>query len=51
MITRNELFRYFCSENKGIQFRILASVFVKTKDYELAEIYGLKVLRKGYFTR
>lgn len=49
MITRNKLFKSFCSENDNQPYNTLMAVFKSTTDEQLAELYGLRILRKGYF--
>ena len=46
--TRNELFRMFLAENK-VSIRIGQMLFKSISDEHLANMFGLKVLRKGYF--
>lgn len=49
MITRNDLFKIFCGENKGLSPHILQGIFKSTTDEELAKSFNLTILRRGYF--
>ena len=46
MITRNEIYKWFKSEWGEMQ-----GLFLSMSDQDLAKHYGLRVIRKGYFTR
>jgi hypothetical protein len=49
MKTRHDIFKYFCNENKELPLSLLRIVFSSTSDSDLAELYGLTIIRKGYF--
>ena len=48
VINRHQLFKYFC-DSSGLQKRTVQMVFAGITDEQLAQMYGLRVLRKGYF--
>lgn len=48
IFTRNELFRMFLAENNA-PIRIGQMIFKSISDEHLVNMFGLKVLRKGYF--
>jgi len=50
MITRIELLRFFKTEYL-LNDNEARQIFRSISDLELADIYGLKIIRKGYFVR
>jgi hypothetical protein len=48
IFTRNELFRMFLAENNA-SIRIGQMIFKSISDENLANMFGLTLLRKGYF--
>ena len=48
IFTRNDLFKLFLKENNA-PIRIGQMIFKSISDEHLADMFGLKVLRKGYF--
>jgi len=48
IFTRNDLFKLFLKENNA-SIRIGQMLFKSISDEHLANMFGLKVLRKGYF--
>ncbi len=48
IITRNELFKMFLAEN-NTSIRIGQAMFKSISDENLANMFGLTLLRKGYF--
>lgn len=51
LISRNNIFNWVIKENPDIDLIDLESVFKQIEDETLADIYGLMILRKGYFIR
>lgn len=51
MVTRNQIFQWFRKENEHMEEQILIAIFKSMTDEKLANMYGLKILRKGYFYR
>lgn len=50
MINRNILYQQFRNEYSDLKEREAILIFRSMTDKQFADIYGLKVLRKGYFT-
>ena len=50
MITRNDLLIFFKAEYL-LNDNEARQIFKGISDLELADIYGLKIIRKGYFVR
>ena len=48
MKTRHDLFKLFLSESQ-LHAHTAQAIFSSMTDEELAKIYGLKVIRRGYY--
>lgn len=51
MIKRAEIFSWFRDEFPGLSMGVYIAIFRRMSDEDLAEAYGLRVLRRGYFVR
>jgi len=50
LITRNQIWGWFQIDHPH-DLEIIEQIFKKMTDEDLARVYGLKVLRPGYFYR